>query len=351
MRPTIKDVARRAGVSAATVSRILAGGATAVRISAATRERVLQTSEEIGYTPDARASSLRTQRSRLIGVIARDITQSASAVLIAVLDDVLKEHGYQLLLAQGQAISGLERFPEAFDRHRVGGVVFVGTPHDSADSAILSEYTRRLDRHVVGLTYGGALELPVSVHSDDRLGIRLAVDHLVALGHRRIAFAGCPITHSMIQRRQAFLEYMASQPGLEALVDKSETASPRSGGEAMQRLLARPDAPTAVIFANDDMAVGGMMAAYQAGRAVPTDVSVVGFDDIPLAAGCWPGLTTLRKPVREMAETVVRCLIELIEHGPETGADGPEESPREHLFSPELVVRASTARSKSVAEG
>ena len=348
MRTTIKDVARRAGVSAATVSRILTGGASAIRISAATRARVLQLSEEIGYTPDARASSLRTQRSRLIGVIARDITQSSAAVLIAVLDDVLKEHGYELLLAQGQAVSGLDRFPEAFDRHRVNGVVFVGTPHDTTDSAILSEYTRRLDRHVVGLTYGGTLELPVSVRIDDRLGIQLAVDHLTSLGHRRIAFAGSPITHSLEQRQTTFQQYAASIHGLEPVVEVGKNSNARTGGTSMQRLLARSDPPTAVIFANDEMAIGGLMAAYQTGRAVPGDVSIVGFDDIPLASGCWPSLTTLRKPVRPMAEKVVSSLIGLIENGSGANVSSPidgsaSESCREYLFAPELVVRGSTA--------
>jgi DNA-binding LacI/PurR family transcriptional regulator len=346
MRPTIKDVARQAGVSAATVSRILTGRTSGVRISAATRARVLQLSAEIGYTPDARASSLRSQRSRLIGVIARDITQSASAMLIAVLDDVLKEHGYELLLAQGYAVSGLDRFPEAFDRHRVSGVIFVGTPHDTTDSAILSEYTRRLDRHVVGLTYGGSLELPVSVHIDDRLGIQLAVDHLAALGHQRIAFVGSPITYSLEQRRIAFQAYTASFVGLEAIVEETERSNARTGGEAIQRLLARPAPPTAVVFANDDMAIGGLMAAYQTGRSVPGDVSIVGFDDIPLAGCCWPALTTLRKPIRSMAETAIRCLVDSIEKAPTAGADDSlheNGAGGEYLFAPELVVRGSTA--------
>ncbi|MGE3267843.1 MAG: LacI family DNA-binding transcriptional regulator [Chloroflexota bacterium] len=347
MRPTIRDVAKRAGVSPATVSRILSGGTSAVRISAATRARVLQLSAEIGYTPDARASSLRSQRSRLVGVIARDITQASAAVLIAVLDEVLKQHGYELLLAQGQAVSGLDQFPEAFDRHRVNGVIFVGTPHDSADSAVLGEYTRRLHRHVVGLTYGGALQLPVSIHSDNGLGVRLAVDHLLALGHRSIAFAGAPITHSVKQRQATFQAYTAALHGVTAAVEVGRELSARTGGEVMQRLLARPDAPTAIIFANDEMAIGGMMAAYQAGRAVPHSLSIVGFDDIPLASGCWPALTTLRKPVRPMAEQVVTSLIELMENGSATAADGHQqgatEPHREYLFPPELIVRGSTA--------
>lgn len=347
MRPTMKDVARRAGVSAATVSRILAGGTSAVRISAATRARVLTTSQEIGYTPDARASSLRSQRSRLIGVIARDVTQAFSSVLIAVLDGVLKEHGYELLLAQGQTTSGVDRFPDAFDRYRVSGVIFVGTPHRTTDSAVLAEYARRLDRHVVGLTYSGTLELPVSVHVDDRLGIQLAVDHLTSLGHRRIAFAGAPVSGAMGRRITSFQEYAASIPGTVAFVEEVEQSGAGTGGESMLRLLALPDPPTAVIFASDEMAMGGLMAAYQAGRSVPTDVCIVGFDDIPLASHCWPPLTTLRQPVRSMAERAVQCLIALLEHGSVAGTSvehGAINEPRgEHVFAPDLVVRGSTA--------
>lgn len=351
MRPTIKDVARRAGVSIATVSRILAGSASASRFTAATRDRVLQMSQEIGYTPDARASSLRSQRSRLIGVIARDITQAFPAVLIAVLDTVLKEHGYELLLAQGQTISGVDRFPEAFERHRIYGVIFVGTPHATTDTAILHEYSRRLDQHVVGLTYSGTPRLPISVQSDARLGVRLAVDHLVSLGHRRIAFAGAGVSGAMKQRLATFQEYTASIPGLTSVVEEADSSGARTGGESMLRLLARDDPPTAVMFANDEMAIGGLMAAYQSGRLVPRDLSIVGFDDIPLAGNCWPPLTTLRQPVRAMAERTVASLIGLMENGAKAAsADNPEanletnpEAHREFVFSPELVVRGSTA--------
>jgi DNA-binding LacI/PurR family transcriptional regulator len=349
MRPTIKDVARRAGVSTATVSRILAGGASAIRISASTRERVLLSSREIGYTPDARASSLRSQRSRLIGVIARDITQAFPSVLIAILDTVLKEHGYELLLAQGQTQCGVDRFPEAFDHYRVRGVILVGTPHRTADTAaVLAEYARRLDRHVVGLTYSGTLELPVSVHVDDREGIQLAVDHLVALGHQRIGFAGAPVSVALGDRLAIFRDYAASVLGTEsAAVEKVETVSARTGGEAMLRLLSLADRPTAVIFANDEMAMGGLMAAYQAGYSVPGDVSIVGFDDIPLADGCWPPLTTLRQPARDMAECAVRCLIDLLDKRVDAvgsaEARAIEQPLRQHVFAPELLVRASTA--------
>lgn len=354
MRPTIKDVARRAGVSAATVSRILAGSPSAVRISAATRARVLQMSQEIGYTPDARASSLRTQRSRLIGVIARDITQAFPAMLIAVLDTVLKGHGYELLLAQGQTISGVERFPEAFDRHRISGVIFVGTPHATTDTAIVHEYARRLNHHVVGLVYSGTPRLPVSVQSDAQLGVKLAVDHLASLGHRRIAFAGAGISETMKKRLSNFRTYAASIPGMAPVVVEADHSGARTGGELMGHLLSLDHPPTAVIFANDDMAIGGLMAAYQAGRSVPRDMSIIGYDDIPLACDSWPPLTTLRQPVQAMAERAVASLIDLLENGAEASKDGatangthePETTVEAHrifVFPPELVIRGSTA--------
>jgi LacI family transcriptional regulator len=175
------------------------------------------------------------------------------------------------------------------------------------------------------------------------------VDHLVALGHRRIAFAGAPTTHSLERRQATFQTHTASLHGLESIIEVGQESSAQSGGDAMHRLLARREPPTAVMFANDEMAIGGLMAAYQAGRIVPDDVSIVGFDDIPLASGCWPALTTLRKPVRRMAEKVVTSLIGLIEHGAvtapgdSTNENGTGEPHREYLFAPELVVRGSTA--------
>jgi DNA-binding LacI/PurR family transcriptional regulator len=215
-------------------------------------------------------------------------------------------------------------------------------------TGVLTEYARRLDRHVVGLTYSGGLELPVSVHVDDRQGIQLAVDHLVTLGHRRIAFAGEPVSLALGGRLAIFREYAASVLGADsALVEQVETVSAQTGGEAMLRVLARPDRPSAVIFANDEMAMGGLMAANQAGSAVPGDVSIVGFDDIPLASGCWPPLTTLRQPAREMAECAVRCLIDLLDNRDgEVGLaeHGATEQPlRQQVFAPELIVRGSTA--------
>src|ERR1035437_9691342 len=147
----MKDVARRAGVSPGTVSRVLTLSESASRISDATRERVLAASHELNYSRDAFASSLRSRRSRMIGVVVPTLTMAFLATAISVLGAVLEEREYHFLHAQAWTQEDLQRFSRMYEHYRVSGVLFVGTTREVLDDAFLSEYCRRLGGHVVGL--------------------------------------------------------------------------------------------------------------------------------------------------------------------------------------------------------
>jgi DNA-binding LacI/PurR family transcriptional regulator len=177
---------------------------------------------------------------------------------------------------------------------------------------------------------------------DNRKGVRLAMEHLARLGHRRIAFAGARGAHEAWDLTERFHAYRAfvAAAGLETIeeyaIQDTRMPSPHAGGEAMRRLLALDEPPTAVLFGTDEMAVGGMTVAQQAGYAIPRDIAVVGFDDSLWASYCWPPLTTLRQPARAMVERAVGALLDLVEERP------VHEVGETHIFAPELVVRAST---------
>lgn len=340
VRPTIRDVAKLAGVSPGTVSRVLSPRESAVRISAATRERVMAATRELSYTPDPLASGLRSPRSRTIGLVVPTLTMAFPAAAISLLGTVLEQRGYQFLLAQARTEAEVQRFSRMYEQYRVSGLLFVGSSREVLDDAFLGEYCRRLNGHVVGLLSPPGPPLLVSVEVDNRRGIQLALDHLVGLGHERIAFVGPNRSWDFRQRFEAFRELVAAVAPKSTdpdLVQETPTASPRQGGEAMLRLLALPRPPSAVVFATDEMALVGLMAAHQAGFSAPGDVSVVGFDDIPWASYCWPPLTTVRQPVKPMVERAAECLLRLVENGRD------EQIGRAYVFPPELVVRGSTA--------
>ena len=340
VRSTIRDVAKLAGVSPGTVSRILSARESAVRISASTRERVLAASRELNYTPNAFASSLRSQRSQTVGVVVPTLTMAFPATAISLLGTVLEERGYHVLLAQARTQADVQRFSRMYEQYRVSGVLFVGSTREMLDDDFLAEYCRRLNGHVVGLLSPPGPPLLVTIDVDNRRGIQAALNHLVGLGHERIAYVGPNTCGDFTHRFEAFRELVEvaapKSSGLD-LMRETPTANPREGGEAMQRLLALPSPPSAVVFATDEMALVGLMAAHQAGFSVPDDISVVGFDDIPWASYCWPPLTTVRQPVKAMVERAAECLLNLVENG----AD--HQAGRSYVFPPELVVRGSTA--------
>lgn len=334
-RPTSADVATEAGVSRTTVSFVL-NGRTDVKIPDETRGRVLQAAVRLGYHPHAPARQLAGGRSHILALVLRQTPEQLAA------DAILAETLRGLATAarsQGFRVMVEPLAPDGPDNSYAG---LLRAQH--ADGMIISG-PRVDDPQLTALVRDGfpvVLQgtLPgldvASVDVDNVAGARVAVEHLLALGHRRIAcITNAPLVYTAALERLEGYHQALTAAGLEhdpTLVATADFDAP-SGHAAMQRLLAAA-AFDAVFVASDVVALGAIGALRDAGRRVPGDISVVGFDDIPLAAYFDPPLTTIRLPAFELGQAAGRALLERI-------AD-PAAGGRTLLMT-ELVVRASTA--------
>ncbi len=330
-RPTIADVARHAGVSKGLVSYALNDRPG---VSSGSRERILAAASDLGWTPSVRARSLSTGRSFACGVVIGRSTDVIAAdpffhSLIAGLEDVFSQSGQVLVLAvatpgrrEAETYRGL-----AEDR-RVDGVVI--TDLRAADERIA--LVERLGMKAVTLGRPDVESPFSSVSVDDGAGIRSAVAHLAALGHRRVAHVAGPeaMLHGR-RRAEAFLS-AASDAGLEPVVVDTDFSA-AEGAEATHRLLSRPDRPTAIVYSNDHMAVAGIGVAQRRGLRVPDDLSITGFDDTELGRYVHPALTSVATDARAWGSAAARALLDAL--------SGGTASHRE-LDEPTLIVREST---------
>jgi LacI family transcriptional regulator len=335
---TIKDVARRAGVGIATVSRALHGSS---QVSPETAARVLKVVEELGYRPNSTAQSLVSGRSHMLGLVVSDITNPFFPELFKGFEDVALENGYDVLVAStnydtARTALCVQRMIE----RKIDGVAIMTSEIDPAHK---DTFARR-KVPLVFLDVGRVGRWVSNVKVDYGAGIAQGVEHLSGLGHRRIAFISGPDSlASARERRDAFLRLL-SDPRFGAW---RETATEEGnhkvdgGLKAMLRLLARAPRPTAVMASNDLTAIGAMRAIRQWGLRVPEDISVVGFDDIQMAEFTEPPLTTVRLLRTEIARLACDALVQsIVTHG--TGV--------EYRMSTTLVVRQSTAQALASRE-
>jgi LacI family transcriptional regulator len=323
---TIRDVAALAGVSVGTVSRVLAGNAT---VKHGLLLRVRAAIEELSYRPNQAARALRSNRVNVVGLLIPDITNPFFAQMANDLERLAADAGYALILSSSHNDPDREaRQFTAILEHKPLGVIFV--PTKGRPDVVVPPRTRVLaiDRRAEGFAF---------VTVNQRESAALALDHLVALGHKRIAyFAGPETTDNARERREGFLAradaLRSTGRALKVQVFVGEFDF-ESGEKLARTLLSRPpkDRVTAIAAASDQQAIGAIRAARDLGIAVPTDLSVVGFDDITLASLVVPRLTTVLQPVREMAETAFRQI---------TAA--PDDMASEE-FMGRLIVRDSTA--------
>ena len=333
-RPTSADVAARAGVSRTTVSFVLNGRADA-KIPEATRRRVLQAADELGYIPHAPAQQLAGGRSHVIALVLRQsAAQVASdAFLVETLRGLAaaaRTEGFRVMV-EPLALDGPESSYASLLRAQQADGLVVSGPR--TDDPSLLELVR--DGFPVVLQ-GSLPDVPVaSVDVDNVAGARQAVDHLLALGHRRIAcITNAPIVYTAARERVEGYRQALAAAGIgdeDALVEEGGFDAP-SGHRTMTALLARTSFE-AVFVASDVVALGAIGALRERGRRIPADVSVIGFDDVPLAAFFDPPLTTVRLPAFELGHAAGQALIRRI-------AD-PSIADRT-LLPTELVVRAST---------
>jgi DNA-binding LacI/PurR family transcriptional regulator len=339
-RLTIRDVARKAGVSESTVSRVLSRSQTQIAISPETRERVLQVVEELDYRPNPVARALRGKRTNVLGLIVREIDDLFFAQLTDAIRDLVQANGYDLVL--GYAKSDPEEallLSEVLDLRRCDGLFLLGDLKESPnDPTFLADIGK--GHPVISLGRGSRqlVHHSPSVSVDNLKGTYLGLQHLADLGHRRIAFVAGHRLGDLWERVEAYDRYMAERFGgrPQSWVQSGEN-NYEGGREAMTRLLSLVSPPTAVFAADDTMAIGALKAAWDMGYAVPRDLSVVGFDDIKIAQYLHPALTTIRQPIARMAHKAFSLLLSMVK-----GQTSPTGS--EHLVvDPELVVRDSCA--------
>jgi DNA-binding LacI/PurR family transcriptional regulator len=337
----MKDVAEAAGVAQSTVSRILNDAPVLIRVSEQTRDRVRAVADELGYRPHPFARALRGAPSMLLGAVVRDITDPFFAGAIEALTIQAKERGYSVVLGHARAAADEAlALAAVLEARQCDAIVLLG---DLNDEPRLVEDLRKSHVHVVALWHGSQQRghgFP-TVSVDNRAGIRAVLAHLTSLGHRRIAFAGGDQHGDIHERKAAYAEYLA-EVGIE-LPDGYIRNVPNgtAGGElALAALLKLPQRPTAILAATDIVAMGLIHAAFERGIAVPAELSIVGFDDIPIAAAAVPGLTTVKMPIDKIISAGVDLAI-----GDGASANGGEKPPR-LVFKPKLVVRGSTAEVK-----
>jgi DNA-binding LacI/PurR family transcriptional regulator len=335
--PTMRDIAKVAGVSQSTVSRVLNDAPTRVPIAADTRERVMVAARELGYRPNPHARSLRGASTMLIGAVVRDFSDPFFATVIEALAVQAMARDYNIVLghAHGRVDEGIALTSVLETRH-TDAIVMLG---DMQDQPRLLDDLRHSGVPVVATWQGTSpLEFP-TVDVDERAGIVAGLEHLIGLGHERIAFVSGRLPGDNWQRRDAFKEFMhAKFGGVPDAYIRSVDNSLAGGESALRALFELEDPPTAAMTSTDLVAVGVLHAAYSLGRSVPDELSVVGFDDLLLAAHTVPALTTLRMPIAEIVNESVEVAIAL--------ARDPSLSraPRTTVFKPTLVVRQSTDR-------
>jgi DNA-binding LacI/PurR family transcriptional regulator len=333
---TIKDVARRAGVSIATVSYVFNESAP---ISDGTRTRVLKAAAKLGYRPNAIARGLRSRESRTIGYswhqFPPDRWHPILDRFLYSMAEVAEAQGYHILTFTQSTVGDPWRpYEELILTNRVDGFVLSDTNEDDKRVRYL------LDSGFPFVAFGRANEdwdFPC-VDVDGAAGVRQAVEHLLSLGHQRVGFIGWPET-SLVghYRYQGYVRALRAagisrNPAWIIRAEHSEAA----GRAAMRRLLslASERRPTAVVAVSDLMAIGAINAIYEAGLRPGRDVAVVGFDDIPTAQYLRPPLTTLRQPISEVGECVVNMLLKCIR--------GEELAERTVLLAPKLIARESS---------
>jgi len=330
----MRDIARETGLSQSTVSRVLNRRPTVIPIGEETRERVVATARALGYRPNPLARGLRGSSTMLLGVIVREITDPFFAGAIEAVTAAAAQRGYNVVLghAHARAEEAITLWGVLEARH-CDAILLLG---DMRDQPRLLQDLSGEHVPVVALWQGAhPTEVPC-VAVDNHAGVRTVLEHLTGLGHRRIAFVGGRRLGDIKEREEAFVQYHrdADRP-LSAEYQQLGLHDASGAIGALERLLELPEPPTAVVAATDVLAIGLLHAADLHGLRVPEELSITGFDDIPMAAYTVPALTTMRMPVGDMVDHALRLALD----DAENVADQPIP-----VLQSSLVVRSSTGR-------
>ena len=333
MRTTMKDVANRAGVSTATVSRVLSSGPSVPNVTPSTRARVLRVCRELRFHTNPVARALRRRRTGLVAVIVRDLADPFNSLVLKGIDQAIGRSAFGFHIDPVAVGSRMDLYEEIYRSHVSDGMIVVGDLLDN----------ERLDRHLLELCPKTVLVshprvggIPTVV-GDEKATVGLALEFLCELGHRAIAFGYNPEVWSMRERHKAFLT-SASRLGIDIrplwIVEAEGT--PGGGGFVMRRLLEDPKGPTAVIYGNDAMALGGMNVAWSRGLTIPDELSVCGIGNTAFSGFFSPSLTTVNQNYQLLGELAATMLVDWLENRARPPSD-PQVVPAE------LMARESTA--------
>jgi LacI family transcriptional regulator len=329
----IKDVARQAGVSVGTVSNVINRPDL---VSEETRDRVQGVIKQLGYVRSESARQLRAGQSRIMALLVLDMGNPFFVDVARGAESAAREAGLGVMLCNsGQSASEEATYVSLFAEQRVRGVLL--TPADPTGASLDLLRQQNVPFVLVDRWAGEAEGCSVSV--DDTIGGALAGRHLVAAGHRTIAYISGPPDLQQVKDRRAGMLQALAEGGLgpEALLEiPAQRLDVAAGRDAASRLLGLAQRPTAVFCANDLLALGVLQVVYAAGIAVPRDLAIVGYDDIEFAAAAVVPLTSVRQPAAEMGRMAAELLLE------ETGPRAAQHSHQRAVLLPELVVRGSS---------
>jgi LacI family transcriptional regulator len=328
----LRELAEHLGLSVATVSLVMNRSPAAKSIPHHTQIRVRAAARELNYRPNAMARMLRQQRSFTIGVIVPEISEGYAALVLSGIEDHLLQEGYfYFVVSHRHRPDLIEEYPRLLQQRAVEGLILVDTP--SQAGLPLPVVSVSGHQHTRGVT---------NISLNHTLAARQALEHLHKLGHRQIAFIKGQVFSSDTEIRWKAVRLAARELGI-AVDDRltaqlqTESPTPQPGYDAARKLMESGGKFSALVAFNDISALGAIRALREAGRHIPEDVSVIGFDDIQSAAYQNPGLTTIRQPLRHMGMTAAETLVRRINSPRNT------DYPKSIVVEPELIVRGSTA--------
>ncbi len=334
---SIKDVARIAGVSVATVSRTLS---KPDKVAESTREKVMAAVAESGYVANVMASNFRRRKSQTIVVLVPDIANQFYSSIVQEIELVARQQGYQILLGETQQEAGIEQAYSALVSQRMAdGIITLGMQIPFEVDPRRKSADEKWPPLVMVGEYTGKIPLP-RVGIDNVQAAADATQHLVDLGHEHIAFIGGPKDFTLCKERLKGFRKVLRKAGLEAPARHVQFGEFKlaSGYQTVKAVLESGSLPSALFCANDEIAVGALKALRETKLKVPRDISIIGFDDLDIADYCSPPLTTIRQPRREMGGEAMKLMLRILD-----GTAVPEER---ITLSHQLIVRESTTRPK-----
>ncbi len=329
MKPTIKDVAKKAGVSMMTVSRVINNkGFTSVE----TRKKILEAIEEIDYKPNILARSLVTKESRFITIVIPDISNPFFAEMVKEAEDIARKNKYIILLGDTEGRKEIEKeYSEAAINRMSDGIILIAPRME--DKLIIKINDRvplvLVDRPIAGKDIA-------QINSDDFSGAVLAVEHLIGLNHKRIGFlSGTRDIPAGLQREEGYIKTLKKNNiDIQSKLIVEGDWTFKSGRDALDRFISNDQASTAIFASNDLMALGLIQRAQEMNIKIPEDLSIIGFDDISMAVLVNPSLTTVRQPRLEMGKVAIELLINKLQK--------KSDIKNNILLKNKLIIRNST---------